>query len=1106
MPELSVTLEGEFSRDGFSLTGTFATLVDDVDVTIPGTDIDVGQLAAAGTLVAGVDTGNITGTVSGLLDGIGGALGAIPGVDDLLTPLTAAIDLAGRVTSGTFGQAVEALDGFSIEEGLSGLPALEARLASLQAVRADPSIDALLQLVGDVVPGGFDLSSPVPGLGGHVDALRSLVKLVGGLMGVEAASRELRQLGELVEGMLPASELQAALRRFGALAGTDLSDLVVGIDPDDPELVRIVAQPILAYTQAVRETAAIVLRGMAFGDAALTEAGVAAIVTRLDQAAALLSESGVDAIRSLAEQLVEWAQPLLGLELPDPATSLDAMADQIVAMVAQLAAAVDSLDPARLAAPVTGGLREALGVVSAIARAAEEVTATIQNALGSVRDLIAAIDLTAVTVALRAVLDPVAQALDTVGDVIAAAQAGIDAASGAVTTAATAVRDALNTAKAAVDKALGFLQAELTKLKLEDLQQTLENAIKPVADAIAAAQLQPYFDTANDVIDTTASVVDAVPLSLLPDDVFQDLCEAIAPVQAIDFQRDVADVLKKELDEILELLDTDVLKALQEAYAKVVEFLRAIDPEPHIAGFEQATFDPLIEELRKVDPEALIRPLEEAIAPVQEAIAGFDIRATLLDPVNQALDGLQSAVQAYNPAQFIVPIENQVDELRTSATDAIRLAEWTGWLDDAEQWVKDALATLDPTVVVAALEEAFDALVAEVAGSPSGTHPVGALVTGLLQSAGIGIRVDAYETVSGWIKGLDGAAAVRGRLEDAAAALEAARDVVAGVDLRALVAQAQPNHRALAAALEAHPPGSRLRLSLDLEVATASPQALLAPALDARDRYAAVLTAVAQQLRTLAGSDRSEVTAVATALREALRPLRAFPDRLQALLGRFGLDPAGKSPRQVAAELLTTFRPSRLLQPLIPALQALIAKLEALAVQGLIAPLRAAVADLEAAIAAIDITFVREEVDALFQQVVGTVDQLRPEAVLGPTLTELEQLQAQLAAFDPLGPIRAAATLITDTIDDVDQNFRPTVLLAPVVDMYRQIVGALAVLDVAGLLQPVLDGLDVVADQLGDGLDSTAQALGRLQDALPGPDECSGGGGGSVSGSATVTI
>ena len=136
---------------------------------------------------------------------------------------------------------------------------------------------------------------------------------------------------------------------------------------------------------------------------------------------------------ALAEQVVDWARPLLDVDLPEPAESLDELAQLLRDRVGVLATAVDSLDPARLAGGLTAGLDPAVAFIAGVREAVEQVVVTVRSAIASVGTLVDAIDLSPITDAIQAVIEPVAEVIDTITSLIGDAQATIETASAAVT-------------------------------------------------------------------------------------------------------------------------------------------------------------------------------------------------------------------------------------------------------------------------------------------------------------------------------------------------------------------------------------------------------------------------------------------------------------------------------------------------------------------------------------------------------------------------------------------------------------------------------------------------------------------------------------------------
>ena len=1100
---LSASLEAEFGQGGFSLTDIFAGLTTELTgIEAPDVPLDGASLSATTDQLGSIDAsamGDAIGLVVSALEALGVDL---PLVDDLVAPMTAVLEAADQLIAIDIAESRDALLGQVTGIDGVGLDALGARLSNLEATMASEQVRTLTDIVSSLIPGGFDVGSV---LGAFADDLRGfemLLRSLGALMGVAMASREIAEGARSVLGMMDPGELDGISLALGRWTDHDLAGLLEGIDPTDPRLVEIIAEPILSMARDVRMAAEGLTRGFGFGHATLVGIDLLGLSGRLDAASALVTEHGLDAVRALAERIVALAQPVLTMQLPDPENSIEALLATIQGHLSTVAGAIDSLDPADLTAGLTTGFTAALSYIDGLAKAAEEMVVIARGAFETVKLAIAAIDLGPITDAINDALEPVTAVIDEITAVVGSAQATIEDASAVVVAAMDTVRVSFEDAAGAIATAFDRVDAFITALDLGNLQANIEVAIEPITGAVASLNVLPVFDTAVDVIDTAATVIGAVPLGLLPDDALEELAEAVRPVKAIDFQVDVADVLNARLDEIVAFLDTDLLGAIEEAYAAVIEFLDSIDPATPLEEIESEVFDPFLEELRAINPTELLAPLEEALVPFQDAIGGFDLGEELLQPIESAIDDIAARMAEFNPAAMLAPIESQVDDARTSITELLKLDDIKGHLDATETLITEALSRVDPDRILEVLDAASAPLTEELLSSRSDANVAGTALALLMQGTGMRVRGDSFDVVGGWIGGTPAGSLVQGLLSDAADSLESLLAATDSFDLSTIVTDLQPRYRSLQAGIDALPTDSPLRLAIEIEVAGASPLELLGPFVDAVSEYRNVLETAATELRRLAASERSGLDAVASGLRDALRPLLSITDWLRSIAGRFGLD-ATSSPREIVRAFAASFTPSTVLAPVIDAIKALIAKVEAMAVIGVLSPIREAINDVEAALAAIDIGFVVDELDAIHTEVVTSLDQIRPSVVLSDVLASFEALQTTLSSFDPLEPVRVAVDAMTDAVEDAAEQLRPTVVFEPVATIYQRVVNALGALNVRALLDPLLAAIERITLELGTGLDMTAVALGRLQDSLPDPDSL---GGGSAGASAGVSV
>ena len=288
-------------------------------------------------------------------------------------------------------------------------------------------------------------------------------------------------------------------------------------------------------------------------------------------------------------------------------------------------------------------------------------------------------------------------------------------------------------------------------------------------------------------------------------------------------------------------------------------------------------------------------------------------------------------------------------------------------------------------------------------------------------------------------------------------------------------------------------PLARLVLRLDA-------QALLGPLAAPRARYLAKLEAALPLGQTLARTGLSEVDTTLAKLHRTFEPVRTLLGTLRAFLRAAGVPAVDQGVPRMLRALFDVAPPERLAALAAPIFVALRGRVQAL-IDGVVLPLKAAIARLQALIAAIDLAPLREAVDEVFQQTLGELQALSPQALLAAPLGQVQALKAEVAAFDPLGALLDVLDALRDTAARLVGKLSAQQLLADPVAIYREIVDALDALNVQALMAPVLDLLDAIAHDVDQGLDDTVAAFRRLQDALP-----SGGGGSSVSVDVGVSL
>lgn len=1068
-------------------------------------------------VLADVDLSDVSFDATDILDVAAGltspdVVAVVQAVTDATTRLDAAVATPqiGSAASGvadSIGQLSSALDlirqpvNLPMPGSQTGIGGLSSRIEDVEAVLGAEPVAALL----GIVP-GLDLSDGIPIVRGPVAGLLSLAQALVALSATSSISSRVERQAAVLGRQLDVDAARAAADDLGRLANdTGLVASVRGVDAHDLLNAQRAVERTAAFQGAVlrmRDTWSV---GMGFGEAALVDLDLGGAAARLDLARIALETTDQQSVAALAESARDALAPVLALPMPDPAELGADVVEVGLGHIQTLTATIDGWDAASAVEPVAGTVEAVTAPVQAVARQVEQVATQAAAAIRTVRDLVDTIDMTSVIDTVRSLLAPIEQVLDAIEQAVSLGETELRAVATAIQGAMDAVSAPIHDAASVVQNALGRVRDLLDGLGLDALATTIEDGLGVVVDALQAADLTPYFDSAIDVIDTSATVVDAVPFSLLPTDLQQEVVDVCRPIKELDLQT-VEDTLRGELAGIRMSLGTDALDAIEEAFASVIEAIESLDPEPHLVELENGALADLRSVIESVDPTELLAPVDEALDQIRDVLDGVDLENTVLRPLGDALTPVVTAVRDLDPAELLAPVTEGLAEARSMAEGLLNLDAAEQWLDRAHGGLLDLLSRLD-------LEDLADALDDEVAEGlrrlvrVGGGNPVPGLVAALARAGGIDADDDGAIEALLWVQyagqaptGGGASDVVSGRLLSAQQVIGELRDAVRDLDPGPVVAAAQSQHRALAAAVEAAPDDSALKVALLPLLSGPGPGEVLGPLVENRRRYLVALGESSALSADLAASARTEVSATAAGVRTSLAPLEAVQARAREVLTLLGLAGPDDPLTTVLTRLLDVAGPERLLPRLVGVVQSVTRKLVEL-VEAAMNPLRYVLGSAQGLIDLLDITPVLDDLTALHEDVVAQVESLTPEALLGGTLAEAAQTLERVADFDPLAPVRdvldgalSAATGVLDTA-------RPTVVFADVIGVHRDVRALAGGLDVRRLLEPVLTSLTGLAEQLDDGFDRTGDSLQRLQAALP--DSVSGN---SAGGSAEVSL
>lgn len=1075
-----------------------------------------GALGAIATPNTGSATGNITNTAAGfnaaslgpaisaLVVQAGSGLGAIVPQTNLLGGIGNALTLIEKATHGNLRAEIEALI-TQLTRELEGSRegGTFAVLMRLSQLLANSAQGGLLATLAQTVLGAAGVNTPpaVGRLSSLLPAVDALVRAVGGLMMLETVLSESQRLTGVMAQRLDAGAVQRQVEQLMALLTPALAARIVASAVDDEaeldalvNAVRVAADQLGRFQQELGA-------GMGLGEATLAYLNVGQVQAEVASAAALLRNIDLSPLERQLQQALGGLAPFMAFDFASaPAQSLNGLLTQAETEIANFAGKINDWNPAELVAPLQAGIRQLTAPLADLSRLIEQAMVGIRAALDAVKRVIVDLPVQGLVSAVNTLLAPITQALQLITQLVADVAAALGAAATAAVEALGEVEGLVDGFKAEVQALFADARQFVAGLNLDAVAGTLADRIGEFTQAVAQAELKPYFDTAVQAIDAAAGVVEAVPFGLLPESMKADVDAAVAPIKAVDlaaFETQVEGFVGIGPDGRFTPRE-DLVAAIAQIQHKFDELIAALhehDPEQYLAQLDAKLSD-LATQIRAIAPAVTLQPVQDVINGIKAQVAAFDLAAQLA-PLQAVFDDAIAAMQAYSPAQLIAPLQARVLAARQQVTQTLLLDQWAGALDTIHERAASVLSQIDPAQLETKLTELLSqARDLSVSLPDVNMQWLGSIVAAWHRGSGARIHPAAFTVVQGWIDLRAGAAALAARSSAIADAVARTHAAVSGINVAALAGELLARTQAIRTALlslQATLPGdSRHRPALAALTLRLDVQVSMGQLVANRDRYLATLTSALTLGETLRRTGLSEVDNVVTQLHQTFAPLNTLLGSLRALLRAAGVPAVDAGVPQMLRGLFQVAPPARLAALSAPLFVALRTRVLAL-IDAVIVPLQAAITQLQTLINAFDLAPLQTAVNEVFQGAVAELQALSPSTLLAAPLASVNSLKAEVAAFNPLQPVLTVLDALRDTAARVLGKLSAQQLLADPLAIYREIVDALDALNVQALMTPVLDLLDSIAHDVDAGLDNTVTAFQRLQDALP-----SGGGGSSV--------
>ncbi|MGI6655685.1 MAG: hypothetical protein ACOX5Z_02445 [Desulfobulbus sp.] len=1067
-------------KDGCIPTG-LQTDLDEGCAALNPPAIDDKRLADSAKPLASWNADALTARVDKLSLSCHADLAALPDNDALLEPATTALAACRTVPSTGLNALVDQLSG-AADNSTTALP---------DDASAEDVVDNLLELLHFFFTMTFALDSlvrlPLPGPAKELRAgSETLLKSIGWLDDIldnlDRTAKTALDIGEAFTSPPLAGYYQAITiwNDCGALA-----ERIRSLAPDDTEAQKALEKEIDRVLLDTRTFADTLHTAIGTGDQLLNTASIDRLEPIINALNKGLRDLRYDALATSAQSLRDQVMRQLTVR---PGSAAEEVRETIQRFADELAGRIGALSIEQAVAPLTAVTDRVGSTIDHLDRALSTVDNSVRSLFSELHLLLDRLNIAGFADTIKQALEPVESALEAVEQAVDDIRDSVNSALATATQTIAKIKNSIHGAFSTAQVMVGEVAATLEELELEKLIENLRTGVQTAADALEKIDLDPYFTNAAQAIDTVGLVLGAVPVSLLSDETQAKLQQAVAPVRAIDFDKDVRQTLTEALKELLNVLEKNLLGEIDAMGRDVLDLLEGHHPRRALEFLEQKSFDPLLAKIRSVNPEEILKPVTEVVDRVKARIEAIDVRNQVVARLDEAFDAVIDRYASLAPGDLLAPVMEEIDAFQGQLRQEIGIDRWSGAIDDLKTRLEQQLERINAQALLQRLDRLHNALVT-VLGADADAASVAACLIDRSDrsdaSASTPAKRGSLTTVLRWIVGTeDSVATVQARIQDGLGYLRAHRDAIDD-NLEPTLAQALSCIRTLDGTVAALP--TTHPLSDRISGLQAAANVLVAASGSLRGHRTRIDGTI-RVLERLATSGFSQLTATCTALRAALRPLTDCSWQLVDLCRHgFGVDPVGKGLLRILGEIVVVFRPSDMLAPLVVVCAALHAKLQEL-LAALFQPLKTLVARLQNLPAAFNTRLPVEELERLHARLGADFENLRPSLILEASLTAFESLQSTICDLDPLAPVRESINAFkeaTGELLDQESPLRPTVLFADLLAQYDCILEIASLLSVRDLLRPVLDELEAIGAQLDLGLTDTGDAFTRLQGALP---------------------
>ncbi|CAB1073575.1 hypothetical protein JY97_13515 [Alkalispirochaeta odontotermitis] len=651
-----------------------------------------------------------------------------------------------------------------------------------------------------------------------------------------------------------------------------------------------------------------------------------------------------------------------------------------------------------------------------------------------------------------------------------------------------AVQEEVEDTKNQLLAALQDVNNQLQSLNVTDTMNAARAELDSMLNDLGSIDYDPLVDPVVGQVNEMRDDLRNIDVSSLNEFTIGALKVAVEVVVAVDFSTQITNVLMDEFDSLLDI-PKRAIDDIEAEVENVLQKFKELEPDALLSPLDDL-FDPVTTHLDNLDLTSLLEPLDSWYEQTQqelEKVSPVSLLQPLIDLHTQLFEGFNTL----SPEALIQPLQEAIDSVK----EEIETIDISGLTAEVSRIIDDfteRLNDISPERLLVPLIDAFDKIMGALDRFNPGAllEPFGSIfgalaqpLASLTEDHAISIN-DAFTSLRSVFDAFDPRQLFQSMRETSVAVGE----LLDEADIGGLIADLREPFNSMVASLPAE--GDAENGYPSINVAELNPLENIAITRSASDfqRFQSQLSAWAD------AGPPSELIARYDEIKPKLESL--VPEWVGETISADSVRRAfeAANPLHIEAEVnqlyetiknqLRNFDPRILQENLTETFDRIQDAILGIDPVALTSEVQSLIDDITKRVDAIDLQIIEDELLGVVEEIQTIIAGLNPSPIIDQLQAEVDGVRNRLSELQPsevLGDLSGPL----GTADDIVAAFDPAGFKEPLEETFDNIRSVIEHIDVSIVLQPIVDRLDQLRDELENGLNRTETAFNGMIAAIP---------------------